>query len=174
MYVSGQLGLDPKVSLVFCITLSSSPIKTSDFPARDVRVQTDQALKNLGVYESLSECVIPLTFLCRILRAGGSDYKKVLKTTILLRDMSDFTQVNTVYAKCMVKTIGKIGRSSTLSLPDFPTDPPARATYAVSGLPKGMMHVKWLQQHTHAFIQDALVEIEAIAHADGPLDTDAE
>ncbi len=42
------------------------------------------------------------------------------KTTILLKSMDDFAKVNAVYAKY------------------FPDAPPARATYAVAGLPKGI------------------------------------
>ena len=63
-----------------------------------------------------------------ILEAAGSGYDKVVKTTILLVDMADFGTVNEVYGRY------------------FPAEPPARATFAVKGLPLG-----------------ALVEIEAIA-----------
>jgi enamine deaminase RidA (YjgF/YER057c/UK114 family) len=52
----------------------------------------------------------------------------VVKTTILLADMEDFAKVNAVYANF------------------FTEQPPARATFAVKGLPAG-----------------AKVEIEAIA-----------
>jgi reactive intermediate/imine deaminase len=54
-----------------------------------------------------------------ILTAAGSSYEKVVKTTILLVDMEDFGKVNTIYGK------------------HFPVDPPARATFAVKGLPLG-------------------------------------
>lgn len=54
-----------------------------------------------------------------ILEAAGSDWSKVVKTTILLVDMADFATVNTVYGKY------------------FPEQPPARATFAVQGLPLG-------------------------------------
>lgn len=63
-----------------------------------------------------------------IVTASGSSMDKIVKTTILLVDMADFATVNTVYGKY------------------FPTEPPARATFAVKGLPLG-----------------ALVEIEATA-----------
>lgn len=63
-----------------------------------------------------------------ILEASGSSWEKVVKTTILLVDMGDFAAVNAIYGRF------------------FPQNPPARATFAVKGLPLG-----------------AVVEIEAIA-----------
>jgi reactive intermediate/imine deaminase len=65
-----------------------------------------------------------------VLEAAGSSMPKVVKTTILLSSMADFGDVNTVYGEF------------------FPSEPPARATYAVAGLPLG-----------------ALIEIECIALA---------
>jgi 2-iminobutanoate/2-iminopropanoate deaminase len=63
-----------------------------------------------------------------VLAASGCGMDRVVKTTILLADMSDFKAVNAVYA-------------------GFFTSPfPARATFAVAGLPLG-----------------ARVEIEAVA-----------
>lgn len=87
-------------------------VQTKEFASPDVAGQTEQVMKNLGA----------------ILTAAGSSYNKVVKTTILLEDMSDFGIVNEIYGKY------------------FPSEPPARATFAVKGLPLG-----------------AKVEIEAIA-----------
>eukprot|EP01098_Paradermamoeba_levis_P003698 TRINITY_DN1655_c0_g4_i1.p1 TRINITY_DN1655_c0_g4~~TRINITY_DN1655_c0_g4_i1.p1 ORF type:complete len:149 (+),score=53.19 TRINITY_DN1655_c0_g4_i1:136-582(+) len=56
-----------------------------------------------------------------IVEASGSSLDKVVKTTILLIDINHFPKVNAIYAKY------------------FPSDPPARATYAVAALPKGAM-----------------------------------
>eukprot|EP01103_Thecamoeba_quadrilineata_P019738 TRINITY_DN8132_c0_g1_i1.p1 TRINITY_DN8132_c0_g1~~TRINITY_DN8132_c0_g1_i1.p1 ORF type:complete len:156 (-),score=25.29 TRINITY_DN8132_c0_g1_i1:16-420(-) len=69
-----------------------------------------------------------LTNMQNILKAAGSDLEYVTKTTVLLVNMDDFAKVNTVYSKF------------------FSSHLPARACYAVSGLPK-----------------NALVEIEATA-----------
>ncbi len=77
-----------------------------------IREQTAQALKNLG----------------NILREAGYDYRDVAKTTCLLSDMSDFKDMNEVYATF------------------FSENKPARATFAVKGLPL-----------------NALIEIDAIA-----------
>ena len=54
-----------------------------------------------------------------IVEASGSSLEKVCKTTILLSSMSDFATVNSIYGEY------------------FPTNPPARATFAVAGLPLG-------------------------------------
>ena len=63
-----------------------------------------------------------------IVEAAGSDLERVVKATVYLRSMADFAAMNEVYAKF------------------FKSEPPARATVAVAGLPK-----------------DALVEIDVIA-----------
>lgn len=60
-----------------------------------------------------------LTNVRSILEAAGSSMQKVLKVTVLLADINDFAAMNEVYA-------------------EFFSEPyPARAAYAVAGLPKG-------------------------------------
>ncbi|WPT11831.1 Reactive Intermediate Deaminase A [Picochlorum sp. SENEW3] len=76
---------------------------TKEFASPDVAGQTEQVMANLGA----------------ILSAAGTSFDKVVKTTILLADMSDFGTVNEIYGKY------------------FPENPPARATFAVKGLPLG-------------------------------------
>lgn len=68
-----------------------------------VQAQTKQALMNMG----------------EILKAAGCDYKNVVKTTVLLADMKDFTEVNDVYKQF------------------FSNNFPARAAYQVAALPRG-------------------------------------
>lgn len=63
-----------------------------------------------------------------ILESAGSNMSRIVKTTVYLRDMGQFAKMNAVYAEF------------------FPTDPPARTTVEVSGLPK-----------------NGAVEIEAVA-----------
>jgi 2-iminobutanoate/2-iminopropanoate deaminase len=99
IFVSGQLGLDPR---------------TGKLPGVTAAEQAGQALRNIQA----------------ILEAAGSGMEAVVKCTVLLASMDDFKSVNGVYAGF------------------FQKDPPARAAYAVGGLPLG-----------------ALVEIEAIALA---------
>jgi 2-iminobutanoate/2-iminopropanoate deaminase len=55
-----------------------------------------------------------------VLRAAEGNFSNVVKTTIFLADMADFVAVNEVYAEY------------------FGDPPPARATVAVAGLPKGV------------------------------------
>ena len=69
-----------------------------------VQAQTRQVMENLAA----------------ILRAAGSDFSQVVKTTVYLVDMNDFPAMNEVYAKA------------------FGEHRPARSTVAVSALPKGV------------------------------------
>lgn len=69
-----------------------------------IREQTERVMKNLKA----------------VLEAAGSDLSKVIKTTVFLIDMSDFTAMNEVYAAA------------------FGSHKPARSTVAVSGLPRGV------------------------------------
>lgn len=56
---------------------------TNDIISGDVKAQTRQSLKNIE----------------RILKAAGSSLEKVIKTTIFIQDMNDFTDINSVYAE---------------------------------------------------------------------------
>ncbi|HID38572.1 MAG TPA: RidA family protein [Calditrichaeota bacterium] len=78
---------------------------TADLVDGDIVAQARQ------VFENLKE----------VLNAAGSDLDHVVKTTIYLQNMSDFTKVNEVYA-------GYFGRSL-----------PARSTIEVSRLPKDVL-----------------------------------
>ena len=68
----------------------------------DVRAQTRQALHNLSA----------------VLEAAGSSLGQVVKTTVFLVAMADFTAMNEVYGDF------------------FASDPPARSTIAVAELPR--------------------------------------
>lgn len=59
-----------------------------------------------------------LTNLQNILAAAGSDFNKVLKTTVFLKDMGDFQAMNEVYGQF------------------FSSHKPARATVEVARLPR--------------------------------------
>ena len=75
---------------------------TGQLVAGDIRAQTERVLKNLEA----------------VLAAAGSSMDAVVKTTVYLADMGDFTAMNEVYARF------------------FPQAPPARATVEVRRLPK--------------------------------------
>ena len=71
----------------------------------DVAVQTDRVLRNLSA----------------ILTAAGSGLEKVVRSTVFLRNMGDFTAMNEVYGRY------------------FKVAPPARSTVEVSRLPKDVL-----------------------------------
>lgn len=90
--------------LLFCSgQIAIDPVTNEVFKG-DVRLQTERIMKNIDA----------------VLKAAGAGFANVVKTTIFLTDMNDFTAVNEVYAK------------------SFTGAPPARSTVAVSALPKGV------------------------------------
>jgi len=68
----------------------------------DIEGETQQAIMNIKA----------------ILEAEGSSLDNVIKTTVFLRDMNDFSLMNTIYASF------------------FSSNPPARSTVQVAVLPK--------------------------------------
>src|SRR5512143_3753764 len=62
-----------------------------------------------------------LTNLKYVLESADSGLRFVVKTTVFLQDMGDFTKMNAVYAEF------------------FPENPPARSTVQVAALPKGAL-----------------------------------
>ena len=71
----------------------------------DVKVQTKQVLENLSA----------------VLKAAGADLTNIVKTTVFIKDMSTFQEVNEIYAQY------------------FSTNKPARSCVEVSALPKGAL-----------------------------------
>ncbi|MGA8310046.1 MAG: RidA family protein [Terriglobales bacterium] len=71
----------------------------------DAATQTDRVLKNLSA----------------ILNAAGSNLEKVVRSTVFLKNMGDFTAMNEVYGRY------------------FKSEPPARSTVEVSRLPKDVL-----------------------------------
>lgn len=88
---------------LFCSGQIAIDPATGELTGSDAASQAEQVLKNLGA----------------VLQAAGMDYSNVVKTTIFLIDMNDFSAVNAVYAKY------------------FDSSKPARSTVAVAALPKG-------------------------------------
>ena len=76
--------------------------KTGALVVADIRMQTKLVMENAKA----------------ILAAAGCELQSVVRSTIYLKNMSDFAAVNEVYGSF------------------FPSDPPARATVEVSRLPK--------------------------------------
>jgi 2-iminobutanoate/2-iminopropanoate deaminase len=71
----------------------------------DIAAQTERVLNNVSA----------------ILQAAGTSLQKVVKTTVFLKNMSEFAQMNEVYAKF------------------FGANPPARSTVEVARLPKDVL-----------------------------------
>ncbi len=88
--------------LVFCSGQVPINPKTGEAVTGSITVQTKQILDNMKT----------------VLEAAGSSMDKVVKTTIYLRDMKDFQEMNTEYGRW------------------FPKNPPARSTVQVAALPR--------------------------------------
>jgi 2-iminobutanoate/2-iminopropanoate deaminase len=89
VFCSGQIPLDPQTGELA--------------GAGDIRQETDRVMKNLEA----------------VLRAAGSSFADVVKTTIYLTDLGSFAEVNQVYGSY------------------FSAQPPARVTVEVAALPRG-------------------------------------
>lgn len=88
LFVSGQIPIDPSTGKLIEQT--------------DIKAQTHRVLENLSA----------------ILGAAGASIDNVVRTTVFLRNMSDFADMNSVYAEY------------------FRTAPPARSTVEAARLPR--------------------------------------
>lgn len=79
--------------------------QTGEFEGCDIVSQTEQSIENIKA----------------ILESAGSSLDNVLKSTIYLANISDFSAMNDVYSKY------------------FKTECPARAAFEVANLPKGAL-----------------------------------
>lgn len=77
--------------------------ETGELVGGDIVAQTRQAIRNLAA----------------VLEASGSSLERVVKTTVFMTDLADFSRMNGVYAE------------------HFGPEPPARSTVQVAGLPLG-------------------------------------
>ena len=89
---------------LFCSGQVSIDPKTNAVFTGAIEVQTKMVLENISA----------------VLEKSGLGFQNVVKTTIFLTSMNDFTKVNEVYGSY------------------FTEQPPARSTIAVAGLPKGV------------------------------------
>jgi 2-iminobutanoate/2-iminopropanoate deaminase len=89
--------------LVFCSGQIGADPSTGELVEGGVTEQADRALRNLGA----------------VLDAASLGYAQVVKATVFLVDMADFSALNDVYRKF------------------FRDPPPARSTIAVAALPRG-------------------------------------
>jgi 2-iminobutanoate/2-iminopropanoate deaminase len=77
--------------------------ETMEFAPGGIEAETRQALTNIK----------------HVLEAAGSSLDKVVKTTVFMRDMGEFSKMNQVYGEFFTK------------------EPPARSTVQVAALPRG-------------------------------------
>lgn len=90
---------------IFCSGQIAIDPATQQVITGDVAAQTDRVLRNLS----------------EILEAAGSGLGKVVRCTVFLKNMSEFTAMNEVYGKY------------------FSSSPPARSTVEVARLPKDVL-----------------------------------
>jgi 2-iminobutanoate/2-iminopropanoate deaminase len=98
----------------------SQAIKSGGFLFCSGQIPLDPQTGNVVEGDISTQAARVLTNLGAVLQAAGLDYANVIKTTIFLVDMNDFTAVNAVYERY------------------FGASKPVRSTVAVSGLPKGV------------------------------------
>jgi len=84
------------------------------------QVAIDPATGNLVLDDIKTETTLVMENIKAILTAAGIDFSHIVKTTIFLKDMQSFAQVNEVYGSY------------------FSDQFPARETVAVAGLPKNV------------------------------------
>jgi len=97
-----QAVIDPKTGLIYSAGQIALDPVSGQVIQGDIQVQARQVLKNLNA----------------ILEAAGSNFHKVLKVTVFLKSMDDFSKVNEVYTEF------------------FKGDFPARSAVEVARLPK--------------------------------------
>ncbi len=90
----------------FVYTSGQIPLnpQTGSIEADGIEAQSEQAIKNLG----------------EILKAAGSDFSRVVKTTCFLADIKDFAAFNAVYEKYFISK-------------------PARSCFQVAAIPKNAL-----------------------------------
>lgn len=82
--------------------------QTAFDPATGKPIEGDTAKQTVRTFENLRA----------ILEAAGSSFERVVKVSVFLKDMNDFSAMNEVYAQY------------------FPSNPPARSTVEVARLPR--------------------------------------
>ncbi len=90
--------------MLYCSGQISINPQTQEVFTGDIKTQTEMVLSNIEA----------------VLKQADMNFSNIIKTTIFLTSMNDFTTVNEIYSK------------------KFPANPPARSTVAVAGLPKGV------------------------------------
>jgi 2-iminobutanoate/2-iminopropanoate deaminase len=90
--------------MLFCSGQIALDPRTGELLSGDIEAQTEQVLTNL----------------LAVLKEAKMGPENVVKTTVFLSDMADFSRMNEVYARYLGK------------------NPPARSTVQAAGLPRGV------------------------------------
>jgi len=112
-----------------------TPIATNDAPAAigpysqgmvaggllfvSGQIPIDPATGEFNSDDPVDQCRQSLRNIAAIARAAGTDLSRTVKTTVLVRDLARFSEINAAYAEFFLAPF------------------PARATFEVSGLPRG-------------------------------------
>ncbi len=99
----------------------SQAIRAGDFVFVSGQLGIDPATKQLVEGGIAAQAERALRNVAAILEAAGGTMENVVKTTVLLQSMDDFSRLNEVYARF------------------FAAEPPARAAYQVAKLPLGAL-----------------------------------
>lgn len=97
----------------------SQAVRAGDFVYLSGQIPLDPKTGEMvtGDIEAETRCV--MNNLGAVLKAAGAGFEHVVRATIYLTDLGDFAKVNEIYGSY------------------FPSDPPTRATFEVSALPRG-------------------------------------
>src|SRR5947208_10502150 len=108
----------------------SQAVRVGNFVFCSGQIPLDPATQQMVTGDISAQTTCVMQNIAAVLQAEGLGFDNIVKTTIFLTNLGDFQTVNELYGSY------------------FKSDPPARSTVQVSGLPKG-----------------AAVEIEVIAVA---------
>jgi 2-iminobutanoate/2-iminopropanoate deaminase len=99
----------------------SQAIRANGFVFVSGQIPTDPATQQIIVGDVAAQTERVLKNLAAILKVAGSGLEKVVRSTVYLKNMSDFSAMNEVYGR------------------HFTSAPPARATVEVARLPKDVL-----------------------------------
>ena len=98
----------------------SQAVEAQGFVFCSGQIPLDPATGNVLTGSVQEQAELVMKNISAVLKEAGLSFENIVKTTIFLTSMNDFAAVNEVYGR------------------HFKSQPPARSTVAVAGLPKGV------------------------------------
>ena len=98
----------------------SQAVEAQGFVFCSGQIPLDPATGNVLTGSVQEQAELVMKNISAVLKEAGLSFENIIKTTIFLTSMNDFAAVNEVYGR------------------HFKSQPPARSTVAVAGLPKGV------------------------------------